>query len=795
MIRNYFKIAWRNLKKSKGYTFINVGGLATGMAVAMLIGLWIWDEVTYDRYNRNYDRIAQVMQHQTFNGQIDTWQTMPYYMGEVLRDQYGDNFKQVVKSSWDSYKVLAAGDKKLRKIGRFMEAGGPELIDVSMLSGTREALKDPGTVLISASAAKAYFGDVNAVGKTLLLDNKQSLIVRGVYKDLPHNSLFGNLDFIASWDVFIDKYMSWIKTVSDPWGSNAFLLFVRIADNADFAKVSARIANTKLNNVRPEDKRYKPVIFLQPMRKWHLFQTFKNGINTGGRIQFVWLFGAIGIVVLLLACINFMNLSTARSEKRAREVGIRKAVGSFRQQLIWQFFSESLLVVMIGFVLSVILVQLALPFFNNVADKQITIPWTGPLFWLTGIVFILLTSFIAGSYPAFYLSSFQPVRVLKGTFRAGRHAALPRKILVVLQFSASLILIIGTIIVFRQVEFARNRPVGYSREGLLSIDAGMTNIHDHFEVVKAELKNAGAIVDMAEASTPVTTVWQTNGDIRWKGKDPSMTVDMPTQTVSPEYGKTIGWQFVAGRDFSGAYATDSAAFILNESAVRLMGLKDPVGETIYWDGTPFIVIGVIKDLVAESPYEPVRPSMYVMNQSFLSIINIRINPAVSSHTALAKIEEVFRKYSPEQPFDYKFVDIEYANKFGNEVRVGKLTTFFAILAIFISCLGLFGMASFMAEQRTKEIGVRKVLGASVFNLWAMLSKDFLVLVGVALVIAVPLAYYFMHGWLQHYSYRSEIAWWIFAVAGGGIIIVTLATVSFQSVKAALVNPVKSLRSE
>ena len=795
MISNYFKIAWRNLKKNKGYTFINVGGLATGMAVAMLIGLWIWDEVTFDKYNRNYDRIAQVMQHQTFNGQIETWQTMPYYMGDVLRDKYGSNFTQVVKSSWDTYKVLAAGDKKLRKIGRFMEPGGPELIDVTMLTGTREALKDPGTVLISASAAKAYFGEENAVGKTMMLDNKQSLLVKGVYKDLPQNSHFGNLDFIASWDVYIDRYMAWIKTVPDPWGSNAFLLFVRLADNVDFAKASAQIANTKLDNVRPEDKRFKPVIFLQPMRKWHLFQEFRNGINTGGRIQFVWLFGTIGIVVLLLACINFMNLSTARSEKRAREVGIRKAVGSFRKQLIWQFFCESLLVVMIGFVLSVILVQLALPFFNNVADKNIRIPWAGPLFWLAGVVFILLTSFIAGSYPAFYLSSFQPVKVLKGTFRTGRHAALPRKILVVMQFAASLILIIGTIIVFRQVEFARNRPVGYTREGLLSLETSMTNIHDHFEVVRTELKNAGAIVDMAEASTPVTTIWQTNGDLRWKGKDPAMTVDMPTQTVSPDYGKTIGWQFVAGRDFSTAYATDSASFILNESAVRMMGLKDPVGETIYWDGTPFIVIGVIKDLVAESPYEPVRPNMYVMNRDFLGITNIRINPAMSSHTALAKIEEVFRKYSPEQPFDYQFVDIAYAGKFGNEIRVGKLTSFFAILAIFISCLGLFGMASFMAEQRTKEIGVRKVLGASVFNLWTMLSKDFLLLVGIALVIAAPLAYYFMHEWLQHYTYRSEIAWWIFVVAGAGIIVVTLATVSFQSVKAALVNPVKSLRSE
>lgn len=795
MIRNYFKIAWRNLKKSKGYTFINVGGLATGMAVALLIGLWIWDEVSFDRYNRNYDRIAQIMQHQTFNGEIATWQTTPYYLGDVVRDKYGDNFKQVVKSSWDNYKVLAVGDKKLRKIGRFMEAGGPELVDITMLSGSREGLKDRATVLLSASAATTYFGNENPVGKIVRIDNKESLIVKGVYEDLPGNSLFGNLDFIASWDVYIDQYMSWIKTVPDPWGSNAFLVFVRLADHADIDKVSARIANTKLDNVRPDDRRFKPVVFLHPMRKWHLYQEFRNGINTGGRIQFVWLFGIIGIAVLLLACINFMNLSTARSEKRAREVGIRKAVGSLRQQLVWQFFCESILVVAIGFVIAVLLAQLALPFFNGVANKKMELPWISPFFWLTGIAVILVTGFIAGSYPAFYLSSFQPVRVLKGTFRTGRNAALPRKILVVLQFSISLVLIIGTIVVFRQVNFARNRPVGYTREGLLSMEMGMSNIHDHFDAVRAELKNAGAIVEMAEASTPVTTIWQTNGGLSWKGKDPAMTVDMPTQTVSHQYGQTIGWQFVAGRNFSAAYASDSTSFILNESAVRLMGLKDPIGETVYWDGTPFTVVGVIKDMVAESPYDPIRPCMYVMNSQFLGILNIRINPAISSHKALAKIEDVFRKYSPEQPFDYQFVDVEYANKFGNEVRIGKLTTVFSILAILISCLGLFGMASYMAEQRTKEIGVRKVMGASVFNLWAMLSKDFLLLTGLALVIAVPLAYYCMHTWLQQYSYRSALAWWIFLAAGAGILIVTVLTVSFQSIRAALMNPVKSLRAE
>jgi ABC-type antimicrobial peptide transport system permease subunit len=795
MISNHFRIAWRNLLKSKGYSFINIGGLATGMAVAMLIGLWIWDEISYDKYNRNYDRIAQLMQTQSFNGTLDTWQTMPYPMGETLRTTYGSDFEQVVMCSWDFYKVFAYGDKKLRKTGKFMEAGGPALIDVSMISGSRDALKDPSSVLLSVSMAKAFFGDEDPMGKSLRLDNKTNLVVKGIYEDLPHNSAFRNVGFIAPWDVYIDNDMSWVKTLNNPWGANAFLLLVQLAAHTDVHKVSAKIKNLRLDHLPAEDKRFKPAVFLHPMSRWHLYEEFKNGVNTGGRIQFVWLFGIIGLFVLLLACINFMNLSTARSEKRAREVGIRKAVGSLRSQLIAQFFSESMLVVALGFVLSVILTQLTLPFFNSVADKKISVLWTNPIFWLVGIAITLLTGLVAGSYPAFYLSSFQPVKVLKGTFRVGRYAAMPRKVLVVLQFTVSLTLIIGTIVVFRQIQFARERPVGYSREGLLSMEMTVPDIHTHFEAVRNELKSAGAIVEMGEASAPVTTVWQTNGGFSWRGKDPALAVDIPTLTVSPGYGKTVGWQFVAGRDFSTAYAADSSAFILNESAVKFMGLKDPIGEVIYWDGRPLIVIGVIKDMVAESPFQPIRPSVYQMSLDNLGITNVRINPAISTQSALAKIEAVFKKYSPQQPFEYQFVDQEYAKKFGNEERIGKLASFFAILAIFISCLGLFGMASFMAERRTKEIGVRKVLGASVFNLWTMLSKDFIILVLVSLLISAPVAYYFMHRWLENYQYRAGIPWWVFGIAGAGILVVTLATVSFQSVRAALMNPVRSLKAE
>ncbi|SFD80152.1 ABC-type antimicrobial peptide transport system, permease component [Chitinophaga sp. CF118] len=794
MISSYFKIAWRNLIKSKGYSLINIGGLAAGMSVAMLIGLWIWDELSFDKYNKNYNQIAQLMQNQTFNGDVGTWQTMPYPMGDALRNTYGDNFKHVVMASWDFYKVLASGDKKLKKIGKYMEPDGPELLDLQMLKGSRGNLKDNSSILLSESTAKDYFGNEDPMGKSMKINNQENVIVTGVYKDLPYNSAFGNVAFIAPFDLYINS-LGWVKKNDFPWGNNAFLVLVQIADNTDMNKVSAKIKDVKLNHIPEEDKKYRPAVFLHPMSRWHLYGEFKNGVNSGGRIQFVWLFCIIGIFVLLLACINFMNLSTARSEKRAKEVGIRKAIGSLRSQLIGQFFSESLLVVVFGFVCSLLVVQLILPFFNSVADKKMSILWSNPVFWLVGISISLLTGLIAGSYPAIYLSSFQPVKVLKGTFRVGRYAAIPRKVLVVLQFTVSVTLIIGTIVVFRQIQYAMNRPVGYSRDGLISLQMINNDIHNHFDAIRTELKSTGTIAEMAEANAPVTAVWSTNGGFDWKGKDPSLAVDFPSTGVSYEYGKTIGWKFIEGRDFSTAYATDSSGFVLNEAAVKFMGLKNPVGEIIKWDDVSFKVIGVIKDMIVESPYEPVRPSMYHIDKQYTSIVNIRMNPAKSAPEALSKIEAVFKKYCPDQPFDYKFVDDEYAKKFGNEQRIGKLGSFFAVLAIFICCLGLFGMASFMAERRTKEIGVRKVMGASVFNLWKLLSKDFVLLVFISLIIAIPMAWYLMSNWLQKYQYRSEISWWIFAIAGVGILIITLVTVSFQSIRAALMNPVKSLRAE
>lgn len=794
MIKNYFKIAWRNLLRNKTSSFINISGLAVGMAVAIIIGLWIWDELSFNKSFENYNRIARVMQNQTFDGEVGSQRSVPYAMADELQKNYGSDFKYTCMASWTNDHILSFGEKKITKSGNYIEPQITEMLSLKMIKGTHAALKDGHSVILSESTANALFGNTDPLNKIIKIDNRFTVKITGVYKDLPYNSDFENLTFIAPWQIYIDSY-NWPWKFTDPWRTNAFQTFVQVSDNANIQSVSAKIKDVKLKKVTKADATFKPVVFLHPMSKWHLYAEFKNGVNVGGRIEFVWLFGIIGIFVLLLACINFMNLSTAKSGMRAKEIGIRKVIGSLRGQLIKQFFSESLLVASFAFLLSLLLVQFILPSFNNVADKKITILWDNPLFWLAGALFIAITGFVAGSYPAFYLSSFQPVKILKGTFRAGRVANVPRKVLVVLQFSVSIILITGTIIVFRQIEFAKDRPVGYDRSGLVMIPMVTNDLHDHFDVVRNELRNSGAVAEIAESSAPSTYVGEVDNGFEWNGKDPSLQGNFGAVFITPEFGKTINWKLKEGRDFSRDFATDSSAMILNETAVKFTGLKHPIGEIIKWDGKVYHVIGVISDMVMQSPYEPVFRTVFVLNNGAQNIINIKINPSTGMHQALSKIEAVFKKYNPAQPFEYKFIDEEYAGKFVNEQRIGKLASFFALLAIFISCLGLFGMALFMAEQRVKEIGVRKVLGASVFSLWRLLSKDFVVLIIFSLFIATPIAYYFMHRWLQNFQYHTELSWWIFATAGIVVLIITLLTVSFQAIKAAVTNPVKSLRTE
>jgi len=805
MIKNYFKLAWRNLVKSKGYSAINIGGLAMGMAVAILIGLWIYDELSFNKYHKNYNDIGQVMLKGSFNGQGFSSHSLPRPLEQELRNKYGRNFKQIVMSRWNEGHILSVGDKKLSQIGRFMQEGAPEMLSLKMLGGNWNSLKDPYSIILSSSTVKALFGEEDPMNKMMRIDNQMDVKVTGIYEDLPYNTEFKDIRFISTWDLLLANN-KWMQEASDQWGNNSFLMYVQIQPNTTHEAVSSIIKNAEYDKIDADDKKFNRKVFLNPMNKWHLYSEWKDGVNTGGRIQYVWLFGIIGVFVLLLACINFMNLTTARSEKRAKEVGIRKAIGSMRSQLIRQFLSESLLVTVLAFLLATVLVTVSLPWFNELADKKMTIIWTNPYFWIISLVFILLTGFIAGSYPALYLSSFNAVKVLKGTFRAGRFATLPRKILVVFQYTVSVVLIIGTIIVYRQIQHAKNRPVGYTRDGLLMIHIKSSDLKEKFDVVSAELKNNGIAVATSGSSSPVTAVWSKNSGFEWRDKDPGKVAAFSTIWITRDYGKTVGWQVTEGRDYSPDLASDSISFpirpdlqhslIINEAAATYMGFTNPVGENITWDEVRFTIVGVVKDMVMESPFNPVRQAVYLVNHGNANIyMDIRINPNISMKDAIAKTEAVFKKVVPGVPFDYQFADTEYGIKFAAEERIGKLASVFATLAIFISCLGLFGLASFVAEKRTKEIGVRKVLGATVYNLWKMLSKDFVILVVISCLIAIPIAWYYLNQWLMKYEYRTEISWWVFPVVIAGSSMITIITVSFQAIKAAITNPVKSLRTE
>ena len=809
MLTTHLKTAWRSFQKNRSSAFINIAGLAVGMAVAGLIGLWITDELSFNKYHRNYDRIVQIRQTEKFLGTTRVWSNLPYRLLNELQTNYKEDFTHVAAAINTDGFSLASGLTTISTPGLFIDSAAPEMLTLKMLSGNQKALSTPHSILLSASVAKTLFGNSNPLGKPVNLNNawdpKSSLLVTvtGIYEDLPQNSSFAETKFFVPWDLYLANNAF---VFNSGWEDHRFQLYAELRPNVSLASVNNRIEDLELNLIRHlsnsrDEVAANPKLFLNPMSQWHLYSDFKAGVVDKGPAQFLWLVGIIGGFVLLLACINFMNLSTARSERRAREVGIRKAIGSLRSQLIRQFFTESFLVVALAFIGTLLLVTLALPAFNALAAKQLSIPWTNMEFWLLSAGFVALTALIAGSYPALYLSSFKPVQVLKGTtFRAGRGPSIARKALVILQFTVSISLIISTIVVYKQLLFAKDRPVGYTRDGLLMIPIQTLEYTGKYDLFRSQLKNTGAVTEIAESESALTTVNSRNGGFTWAGKPPGLEERFGTLTVTEEYGKTIGWHFLDGRDFSRDYA-DSNSFVINETAAKFMGMQHPVGETLRWKSKwlgidkNFTIVGVISDVLMESPYAPVEPTIFRLGADNANWIYVRLNPNVSAAEALQKIEPVFRTLVPASPFAYKFADEEFAKKFSTEARIGKLATLFAILAVFISCLGLFGMASFMAEQRTKEIGVRKVLGASVLNLWGLLSKDFVALVILSLTIATPTAYAVMHHWLLTYQYRTPISWWIFAASGGGALAITLLTVSLQSLRAATANPVRSLRSE
>ncbi len=765
--------------------------MSVGIAVAMLIGLWVWDELSFNKYHKNYDRIVQAWISQTFNGQTGSGVAVSLPAVREMATKYSADFKYTSMASWNYGHLLANGEKKINKSGMYVQPSFPEMLSLKMLRGDYSALKEPGSIIIAESLAKALFGNEDALNKTIKLDIKKDVKVTGVYEDIPFNSNFNETKMLLTWNDYLQAE-GWVKEAQEQWGNHSFQFYAQVADHADIGKVSLKIRDVELPH--SFSKTDKPQYFLHPMSRWHLYSDFKNGKNIGGSIQFVWLFSIIGVFVILLACINFMNLSTARSEKRAKEVGIRKSIGSQRSQLIFQFLSESLLVVSFALILGILFVLLALPAFNELSGKHVGFPYMYAQFWLALLIFSVFTGLVSGSYPAFYLSSFNPLAVLKGTFKVGKWSATPRKVMVVLQFTVSITLIIGTIIVFQQIQHAKNRPIGYDRSGLLQINIS-PNMYGKYYPLRDDLLKSGAVFEMSESSSPTTGIYSNQIGFEWEGMEPNSLPLFGTIACTHDFGKTIGWKIVQGRDFSRDFSTDTAAFVLNESAVKLTGIKNIIGKTIRYNGKPRQVVGVIKDMVMQSPYEPAVPTIFLMDYEWANLINIKLMPNAPVDQALKKVEAVFKKHDPDSPFEFKFADEEYEAKFRAEERIGKLARVFAVLAVFISCLGLFGLAAYTAEQRTKEIGIRKALGASVAQMWAMLSKEFVYLVIVSCVIASPIALYFLNDWLKKYEYHIELSWIVFAVSAFLAVLITILTVSFQAIKAALMNPVKSLRSE
>ncbi|WP_254093134.1 ABC transporter permease [Dawidia soli] len=779
-------LAWRNLVKGRGYSFINISGLAVGIAVAMLIGLWVADELSFDHHFANHERLMQVMMRQTNKGKTYTGMVIAPNVSGPLRTDYRDKVEAVALYGWNVDHIVADGDKKLVSQGIWAEASLPEMLTLEMLHGSRQALRDPSTMLISRSLAQALYGDANPVGKFLRLDDNQELTIGGVYQDLPGNTSFGATRLMLPWE---NKH-NWITGVTE-WDNHVCSLVIQLADGVDAAQLNEQIKTIPTAHI----PYWQEEIMLYPMERMHLYGEFsESGAQDGGAIEFVWLFGTIGVFVLLLACINFMNLSTARSEKRSKEVGIRKTIGSVRRQLISQFLTESVVTAFCALLVALMLTQLSLPLFNTLAGKRIALPWSDINFWCITLGFTLLTGVLAGSYPAFYLSSFRPVKVLKGTFNAGRLASLPRRVLVVVQFTVSITLIIGTVIVFQQIQFTKDRPAGYNRQGLISVPISTEALQKQLDVVRHELLQTGVVVNLAQSSQTAARFGNNTG-IEWRGKDPDLVEFFFNVTISPEFGETLQWKVREGRDFSREIPSDSSAAIVNVRAAEIMNLQpSPVGEVVKHGDREYTIIGVVDNMVTQTPYEPLKPCIFFM-RGWMGTITIRLNPDVPVQEALAKIAPVFNKYNPSAPFDYRFVDDLYADQLDAEQRVGTLAGIFAGLAIFISCLGLFGLSSFVAERRTKEIGIRKVLGASVANLWHLLSKEFIVLVVISWFLALPLSVYYMYDWLQQFPYRITLSWTTFTAAALGVMALTLTTVSYQAIRASLAKPVNSLRSE
>lgn len=793
MLKNYFKVARRNLIRNKAFSAINILGLALGMASALFIFLWIQDELSIGTQYDNAPHLYRVMEREFTDGKVVADDDTP----GLLADEFKKQFPEVVYAagfSWQEGHVLRAGNKTTRQTGCFAGPDWFKMYSIPLLAGAPStALSAPNGIAISRKLAENYFDHpARALGKSIQLDNAGNYQVTAVFENLPANSS-DQYEFLLSWQDFMGRN-PWVKEWTNTGPKTRF----QLRPDADPDTFNAKLKWFLKGRNTDFGKTFYINLFIQPETKAHLYSSFKDGYPDGGRIEYVRLLSVVAVFLLLIAVINFMNLATARSSKRAKEVGVRKVVGAGHSSLIGQFMSEAMLLTTIALVTAVMLVILFLPAFNHITDKQLVFPWKQPSFW-TGILgLLLIIGILSGSYPALFLSSLSPIKVLKGAVSLSRlgngiGAQLFRRGLVVFQFVMSMLLIVGTMVVYQQLQYIQTKNLGYERENLISIPSEGELVKS-YPVFKQQLLDMGSIRAVTNMyGSPLGNGSTTEG-VSWTGKDPEAAISFNNTAVGYDFAKTLNIKFVGGRDFSENFGTDSSNYLINEAAAKRIGYQDPVGQPLtFWD-KPGKIVGLIEDFHFNSLHEPIRPLIIRLADGHYGNILVRTQPGQTKN-ALAGIKKVYEKLNPEFPFTYSFVDSEYEKIYRGETVVGTLASVFALLAIFIACLGLFGLAAFTAEQRVKEIGVRKVLGASVASIVSLLSRDFVKLVLVAIMVASPIAWYVMNQWLQNFAYKIEIDGWVFAFAGLLSLAVAVLTISFQSIKAGLMNPVKSLKSE
>lgn len=783
MIKNYIKIAWRNLFRNKGFSLINIFGLTIGLTSTILISLWVQDELNFDKDQKNYNNIYQVVANRNFNNQVFTDYNMAFPLAYSLEEGYPEIKNAAVISGFGP-SVLSFKNKKIKKNGLSISNHFFDIFSFTFIKGNPQtAIRDEGSIVLTQSSAKAFFGNEDPINKIIRIDNKRDVKVTAIIADIPTNSSFGF--------EYLEPYTTeFIKSSMPEWVNSFSYVYVQTLPGADLKKLDNNI-NALIKKHVPED--HVSTYFSFPMSKWHLESDFKDGINNGGMIDYVKLFSIIAIIILVIACINFMNLSTARSEKKAKEVGVRKTLGSNRKQLIFQFLCESMMITFLAFVISIATVYLLLPSFNLLVNKQLSLPVSELKFWVASILIIMFTGFVSGSYPAIYLSSFNPVTVLKGTILAGKKALLPRRVLVTGQFVISILLISATIIVYQQIQYLKNRPKGYNSENLIFIPSS-PDLNKNFKVLKQELLKNGYAEAITRTSSPLTEISWNSPAPEWEGKSKNDDILVSLLTADVDFTKTIHLKILQGKEFSGM-PSDPSAMILNKTAVKAMGLKNPIGMQMRYGKTNFTVIGIVDDMITESPYKAIKPLLILYNDGSPDYINVRLSASLPVSQSLKSIEAVCSKYNPAYPFEYQFASEAYNRKFIAEELIGKLTNIFAGLAIFICCIGLAGLTAFTIEKRSKELGIRKVLGATLNNLVFLISDEFIKLVFIALALTIPLTWIVMNKWLKNYDYHITISVWPFIIVGISTLCLTLLIVFFNTLKTASKNPIKSLRTE